>query len=318
MSTVVAFPEKRGEISFRHALMATDFSEASQRTLAWAKVFASIYASELVLVHVLTAKANRPVPLPPVLRESDAEWIAANRRLKDLAEDAHLEAVAHRCFVEEGDVWEALSAVIEREVIDLLVLGDHGCGGLKKLIVGSVAEELLRMAPCPTVIVGPDVPLPTAAMMKFNTILYVADFGPASIAAFNYALSLAEHCGAKLVLQHAMEPLSVLDTGPAAYGPGDYVARELLDWRSKAQAESLQKLKGLIPGDARLSSEPEFVVERAFLPDGIISAAARYAAELIVMGITKPRSPRLAAHLPGELVHEVICRAKCPVMTVRS
>jgi nucleotide-binding universal stress UspA family protein len=114
-----------------------------------------------------------------------------------------------------------------------------------------------------------------------------------------------------------MEPSTVLDVGPGAFAPGESAASELIEWRARAQAESLNKLKGLLPTDAKLACEPEYVVERAFLPDGILATATSHSADLIVMGVPRGHSPRLTAHTPGELIHEVICQAKCPVLTVR-
>jgi len=106
--------------------------------------------------------------------------------------------------------------------------------------------------------------------------------------------------------------------GPVAYGPADYAAKELVDWRTRAQDESLRRLKGLIAADTKLASPPQYVVERAFQPDGILRTAALHSAELIVMGLPKTRSPWLASHMPGDLVHEVIFQAECPVLTARN
>ena len=316
MSTVAEVIQQRKKIGFERILVATNFSETSRRALAYAVVLARVYNSELLLVHVLTPKQGRPRPRPPVLRKLDPERIAAGRQLKNLAVDAHLEGHSHRRIVEEGLVWEAIDSVIEREDIDALVLGDHGCGGLKKLIFGSVAEELLRLAGCPTLTVGPQVPMPSADVSGFTTILYVTDFGPASNAALPYALSLAENCRARLILLHTMEPSSILDIGPVSYGAPDHAAKELVDWRTRAQEESLRRLKGLIAPDTKLANPPQFVVDRAFQPDGILRTAAVHSPAVIVMGLRKTRSPRLASHMPGDLVHEVICQAKCPVLTV--
>jgi nucleotide-binding universal stress UspA family protein len=318
MSTVAASSERKERATFRRILIATDFSEASRRTVAHAVVLARMYGSELLLVHALMPNTKRPTPLPPVLREFDTERAKADRELRHLAEETHLESYPHRRIVEEGVVWEALNTVIGREDVDLLVLGDHGSSGWKRLILGSVAEEVLRLAGCPTLTVGPHVPTPSAGPSAFRTILYVTDFGPASNRALGYALSLAEESQAKLVLLHMMEPASVLDIGPTAYGPGDYAAKEVVDWRAKAQEESLRKLKGLLPADLKLACEPQYVAERAFLPDGILAVAAGHSAELIVTGVNRGHSPRLASHMPGDFIHEVICRANCPVLTLRN
>lgn len=318
MSTVAVVKEPEKKADFKHILMATDFSETSLRTLAYAAVLARTYGSELLLVHVLTPKQGQPVPQPPVLWEFDKERIAAGQQLKKFADEGHLEKHACRRIIEAGNMWDALDAIIGRESVDLLVLGDHGRGGLKKLIWGSIAEELLRLASCPTLTIGPQVATPNAEMSGFATILYVTDFGPAANAALPYALSLAESCKATLILLHTMEPSSLLDVGPVAYGPADYAAKELVDWRTRAQEESLRRLRGLIAADAKLASPPQYIVERAFQPDCILRTAALHSAELIVMGLPRTRSPRLASHMPGDLLHAVICQAKCPVLTVRN
>ena len=54
---------------------------------------------------------------------------------------------------------DVLASVIQRKNVDLLVLGTRGRGGLKKLALGSVAEEVLRLAPRPVLTIGPHVPV---------------------------------------------------------------------------------------------------------------------------------------------------------------
>src|SRR5690348_2231236 len=95
MSTVAVVTEPKERVGFKRVLMATDFSETSLRTLAYAVVLARIYGSELLLVHVLTPKQGQPVPQPPVLCEFDKERIAAGQRLKKFADEGHLEK--HAC-----------------------------------------------------------------------------------------------------------------------------------------------------------------------------------------------------------------------------
>jgi nucleotide-binding universal stress UspA family protein len=215
-------------------------------------------------------------------------------------------------LLEQGRVWDVLSAIMQWENTDLLVLGTHGCGGLKKLVLWSVAEEVLRLATCPVLTIGPNVPPADPTRTEFKVILFATDFGDASAKAFPYALSLAEDCQAKLILMHILPPMPVVDIGPSAYCPGVYVAQELMEW----QATRREEMSKMVPSDANLTSQLEYVVGTDFLPEGILGTAVAHDVELIVMGANRVPSARVTAHMPWKLTHDVVCGAKCPVLTV--
>jgi nucleotide-binding universal stress UspA family protein len=256
--------------------------------------------------------------MDPLPRELNRDRLEAEREMRRLEQEAHLRDLTHHGVIERGSVWEVLSSIIERDHPGLLVLGTRGRGGLKKLTLGSVAEEVLRLAACPVLTVGPNAGPPTSEVADFKNILFATDFGPASAKAFPYALSLAADCRAKLILLHMVPPMPVLDVGSAAYGPPTYVAEDLTEWQARMREESSRKLRELIPSNAKLAAQPEYVVDTSFLPEGILDTAALHKAELIVMGANRVRSPRLAAHIPWAVTHDILCEAKCPVLTVRS
>ena len=235
--------------------------------------------------------------------------------MKNLAEEARVDDLNHHVLLETGRVWDVLGSVIQGESVDLLVLGTHGRGGLKKIALGSVAEQVLRLAPCPVLTVGPHVPPAGSGPVKLRRILFATDFGEAANKAFPYALLLAEDYQAKLVLLHMVPPMPAADLGPAAYAPSCYAAEEYTNWQRTTRDESMRKLRKLLPPSAELAAEPEFIAGMDFLPGGILEIAAAHRIELIVMGANRTSSARMAAHIPWALAHEVICRAKCPVLT---
>jgi nucleotide-binding universal stress UspA family protein len=303
-------------VQFKHVVMATDFSDASQRALAFASAVAGRYGCVLSVVHAIPPEARTQIPLdrlPPELNR---------RRLEEQMKQIEARVWAHDCIerslIEQGPVWEVLASVLRREGVDLLVLGTHGRGGLKKLALGSVAEEVLRLATCPVLTVGPHVPAAEAGTAEFRRILFATDFGPACAKAFPYALALAEDYQAKLVLLHMIPPVPGIDLGTAAYGPSAYATEDFTKWQRTIRKDSLAKLSKLVPPDTRLAAEPEYVVGTDFLAEGILDTAEARASELIVMGVNQTSSPRVAAHMPWDLMHEVIGRAKCPVLTVRN
>lgn len=172
------------------------------------------------------------------------------------------------------------------------------------------------MRPVPVLTVGPTAIAVRSDMVTFSTILYATDFSPPSTNALPYALLLAQTCHARLVLLHMVPPMSVFDIGPAAVTPSLYAAEQLEEYRGRSAQESFHRLQQLIPADAKLDSAPEYFVETSFVPECILDTANACGAELIVMGANRTRAARLAAHIPWALTHDVLCQAKCPVLTV--
>ena len=201
--------------------------------------------------------------------------------------------------------------MIHEQNIELVVLGTHGRGGLKKLVLGSVAEEVVRRAGCPVITVGPHIDVPLSSTGEFHKILFATDFHPASAKAFEYALLLANQSQAKLILLHLMPPA-------ALPGPGRtfYHEKAINEWQARVRASTKQKLEELLPASVKLWSEPEYVVGFDFVAEGILKVAAEQKADLIVMGANRSMSAKVSAHVLGAVTHEVICHAKCPVLTV--
>jgi len=299
-------------VTFNNILLATDFSEVSKKAVPYAVAIANRYASKIYFAHVLPPKARMPIPIEPLPAELDRERVSAEVEMEIFLQNA-LVNVPHNVLLENGPIWDALSDLIQRDEIDLLVLGTHGRGGLKKVILGSVAEELFRLAPCPVLTVGPAVPAEPAGAKVFRRILFATDFGPASLHALQYAISLATESNARLILLHVVTPVPVVEVGPYWY-PGT----DLAEQQKTAQARYIGRLKDLIPPDANLPFDPEFLVDFDFAPDAIVRIAAASQADLIVMGVNQAASARASAHMPWATAHEVVCHAKCPVLTVRS
>ena len=315
MLTVAEKVTPKNHVGFKRVLVATDFSEASRKALAHALRIARRFAGDITLVHAIApAGAYQPIPMDPLPRELDRQLLQAEEEMTSLVKQQAIKDVPCHTVVQEGRVWDVLSTLMQEEHADLIVVGTHGRGGLKKIVLGSIAEQVVRLADSPVLTVGPQVPDPPSGEQSFSTILFATDFGPASAKAFPYALSLAEEYAAKLILLHVV-PLPVM--GPGAFGASEYAANELIQWESRVQEDSAQKLRDLIPPDAALACEPEYVVGTNFVPDGILSCAETNKADLIVMGVNAAGSARIASHFPWDLTHEVVCRANCPVLTVR-
>jgi len=299
-------------VSFKNILLATDFSEISRKALRYAAAIAASYGCRLYLVHVIPPEPRWPIPIEPEPPELRSDWLDAELAMKAFVSGDLVKTTRHEALLERGPIEDVMLDLMQRNDIGLLVLGTHGRSGLKKLILGSVAEQLFRLASCPVLTVGPGVP----AGMKENTfchILFATDFGEASLHALSHAITLASEQKTKLTLLHVVTPVPVVDGGPYWYVGTDVVDRE-----QTAQRKTVEKLKRLIPPGVKLQSAPEFVAAPDYVPGGILKVADGCQADLIVMGVKRVASVRTCAHLPWATAYEVVCRAKCPVLTVRA
>jgi nucleotide-binding universal stress UspA family protein len=318
MSAIAQIREQKQSVGFKHVLIATDFSAVSERALAYALPIVRRYGSEVSIVHAIPPVPREAITWDPLPRELDRQRLEAEQEMRRLAEETRIKDLNPHMWLEKGRIWDVVSSIIQRENNDLLVLGTHGRGGLKKLALGSAAEEMLRLAMCPVLTIGPNVPPADPTRTEFSAILFATDFGAASARAFPYALSLAVACQTKLMLLHMVPPIPVVVTGRFDDSPGIYPAPALTAWQVSTKGESIRRLRKLVPRDAKLTSQPEYVVGLDFLPEGILGTAEARKVDLIVMGANRVHSARMVAHIPWTVTHEVICKAKCPVLTVMS
>jgi nucleotide-binding universal stress UspA family protein len=300
--------------AFRHILVATDFSEASRRALCDALMLAADSHARLSVVHVLNPdRKYAALEHPP---ELDLDRIAAEKQIQALIRELGSEQKIDTMLVKHGPVAAQVAAVIEERGIDLLVIGTRGRGGLQKLALGSVAEELLRIAACPVMTIGPKADIAGITHGPgFHNILFATDFGKGSTKALPLALALAKGSHAKLILLHMMAPMPVASASLSAYAPATAAANEVEEWELTSRQRCLKQLRDCLPAEAHLP-KVEYVVGTDFLPEGILTASSKFKINLIVMGANRTASARAAAHIPWSAVHEVIRDAPCPVLTV--
>ncbi len=297
---------------FRHILVPVDFSYPSRRALAFATSLAP-KGAHLSVAHVMnTDWRYEMLENPP---EIDLERHDAKEKLNSLVGEFEEERKIDSILVRHGPIAQAILALAKEESSDLIVMGTHGRGGLSKLALGSVAEELLRSSSSPVLTVGPKAEI-TPAWPVFQTILFATDFGRGSTAALPLALTIASRYEAKLILMHMTSPIPAASDSLAAYAPASAAANELEDWETCSRNRSLQEFKQWLPRPTGLAQEPEYIVGTEFLSDAILEATHKRNIDLIVMGANKTSAPRLAAHIPWTAVHEVVHDAPCPVLTV--
>jgi nucleotide-binding universal stress UspA family protein len=144
---------------WKKILCAIDFSPPSRFALLQAAELAGSHGSELVLLHVREVPAVRAQLglVPPPLESYESEAADAWRQLERAGKAAEGIARSHVGvqMVEGSPVEDILRIAREREA-DLVVLGTHGRTGLRRAMLGSVAESVVRRAPCSVLVVRPE------------------------------------------------------------------------------------------------------------------------------------------------------------------
>lgn len=289
--------QARTRITLKNILFATDFSPAADLAAPIAVQIAQRYGAKVYGVHV-----NR---FDDYTATAPNAWVAmaeaAERESKEQAQrlNKQLEGVEHEAVIGEGNTWKVISDLIEKREIDLVVVGTRGRTGFEKVLLGSVAEQILRQSPCPVLTVGPHVNPWSEEYAKMREIVYATDLAADNPIAAPYAISLAQENQAHLVLLHVIE---------------DAKAGDLLD-NPKAVDLKERKLQQLVTEQAGLWCEPTYIVEQGAVAEKILDVAKRRHTDLIVMGARPARG--LATHLNMGTVHKVVSQATCPVLTVR-
>jgi nucleotide-binding universal stress UspA family protein len=285
----------------KSVLVATDFSDTSQKALRHALAIARHYGAKIYLAHVVSSLGFTLAGADALNAATEAAKRDANQLETRLVESGALAGLHHEFIVGQGAVWEVLNQVIRQEQVDLIVNGTHGRRALAKVLLGSVAEQIFRYADCMVFTVGPGSYQESRVddILPNRTFLFPTDFTEASLYALPYAISYANQFGAKLVLLH------VIPTAPNPKGLVHTAALKALEDVSR---------KGT------LKVKPEFVVE--YCPAGPISEKILETAEdlkvdLIVMGLRRSTHVEATSHVPWATAYEVVCGAGCPVVTAR-
>jgi nucleotide-binding universal stress UspA family protein len=192
--------------------------------------------------------------------------------------------------------------------VDLIVMGTHGRRGFKRLLLGSVAETVLREAPCPVLTVPPRAPAESSQVVAFKRILCPIDFSPSAHYALAVALDLARQSDGAVTLVHVIEWLAEEDPPTSAHF-------NVAEFRRQMREDAERRLDALVAAESRTWSEIENVVVSGRAYREILRAAETGRADLIVMGAQGRGGVDLA--LFGSTTQQVVRGAPCPVLTVR-
>jgi nucleotide-binding universal stress UspA family protein len=305
-------------MKIEHILCPVDFSDASAHAADLARMIAGWYGARLTALHV-TAPMIAPIPgFPAAGFPASIGGDEADRRR--LAEETA--AVFHHngpaapavdVVVTTGRAAEEILETARQLNADLIVAGTHGSSGFERLLLGSVAEKVLRKASCPVITVPPRAH--ASSQLPFKHIVCAVDFSPCSMVGFEHALSLAQEADASLTIVHVLEWPWPEPPAPAFEALPNEVAFSLAAYRKEREADARARLDRLLPADARNWCSPQTRLRHGKPYVELLKAAADVPADLIVVGVSGRSAFDRA--LFGSTTAHVVRAATCPVLTVR-
>ncbi len=284
-------PQSAALPAFARILLVTDFSPTSVTAAPFAALMAEYYGAFVVVAHVIPVEPQAD-GAAQAQTDIDKAREAAEAQLQKFVAETTLGECNYETVVAQGSVWEVLAGIVEQKLIDLIVLGTHGRSGVGKLLMGSIAQRIFSLAPCPVLSVSPRARRSWGPDHRLSRVLYATDFSPASLKALPYALSLARVSHAELVLLHAPES--------DAASSNDIV----MGYH--------QHLSALIPPEHRSWCRSDTLVTPGDPARAILEAAAKNNADLIVLGAHAYQGSLAHFQVPLSIAYRVVAHAPCP------
>lgn len=287
--------EMKRHVAFKNILFATDLDVSANRALPFAVALGDRYGAKLYVAHVIPPEVYAfadPESVDRILKEARDR---ASCALEQLISPLRHRAQSCETLLGDGDVVEVLTGFIRSHGADLVVVGTNSRAGLGKMLLGSVAEEIIRVAPCSVLTIGPHVMAGKSAEVR--NIVWATDFSRGSLRSAEFAVSLAYEYQAHLTLVQVVGGLLTRSSN---------LAIQL----------TAKRLREMIPSEPPLLYEPQVLVEIGSAADRILHVATDLAADIIVMGRRGAGAfARTASHF-GSIAHKVVSLAVCPVLTV--
>jgi len=289
-------------------LCPVDFSEPSRRALACATSLATWYVAQVTALHVTEpAHALAGALLDGgFLPDGPSVDFAELRRRVRHELPTPPDGASLTADVIVGRPAESIVAYADSARPDLLVIGTRGTSGFRHLVLGSVAEAVLREARCPVLTIPPGAgPNPA---FPFRSVLCATDFSAASFGALRTAASLTRDAIGDVTVVHVLDETEENEL---------FVARPYDVHRHAAQREmqAEESLRQMAERAFFGAQTPVLRVLRGKPDAEILRMAAAMHADLIVLGVTGQND--FHSRVFGSTTNSVIRAASCPVLTAR-
>jgi nucleotide-binding universal stress UspA family protein len=147
-------------MKIRSILFPTDFSECANYALSYASGFARDAGASIICVHVVEtvvptvgySGVTEPLPMGDISEQLEE---SATRELPKIAQHDECSGLSVEQVIVHGDASSEIVRVARERKVDLIVIASHGRTGLGRMLFGSTAEQVVRHAPCPVLVVKP-------------------------------------------------------------------------------------------------------------------------------------------------------------------
>jgi nucleotide-binding universal stress UspA family protein len=271
---------------------------ANERAFAFALAQATEFGADLILFHAYDTLA---VTASETSGIRYYDYAAAARfemeNLEPLAQRVRAAGICCEVIVRPGLPADQILAYLREREVDRVVMGTHSPGPIGKLLVGSVAEAVLRTARVPVYIVGPEVVDGEYRRFAIRTILCAVSLQEASHIVAEFAAELAAQHSARLILQHVIRPQE---------------RHEFLAGRTIDEVEA--DLLGLVPVELQGKISVQTILVPGDPTEELLYQSRAQLADLIVLGAQGASA--FAAITRHGVVYKVLAHAQCPVITL--
>lgn len=300
-------------IEIKQILCPVDFSAPSCHAFDHAVAIARWYESTITLLYVhpvVPVAAFAPgAPSFPPLVVAPADRDLVRESMRQLVEHQDRSGVAVRFDIAEGSAAPEIVYQAARLSADLIVLGTHGRSGFERLVLGSVAEKVVRQAACPVLTVPPRAP-DAARVALFKNILCATDFSDSATRALHYAMSIAQEADARLTVVHVAE---ITSEGEGQFVSGSDALRQ---YAVATEAQRTALLRAAVPDAVRAYCTVDTVLAKGRPDREILRLADERKSDLVVIGVHgRDVADRM---LFGSTTQHVVRQAACPVLTLRT
>jgi nucleotide-binding universal stress UspA family protein len=279
-------------------LVATDLGDID-RLFPLALLQARESGARLILLHVLTMSNSMTVDAGGLPYFNPTEAIGyTEKHLQTFAAEARRAGITCEVLVHQGSAPQQILAAARRLGVDRILLGTRSRGKWGKLLLGSVAEQVLRSVAVPVMTVGPEAHESLLRSGALRTVLHATSLSKASRPSAALAFEIAQMAAARLVLMHVLPHTSNAST---------FTATQM---RNYAERE----LRNLIPAEAPAWCVVDTVVTVGDPVTEIQAQAYASRADLIVLGAEKASA--LATLARDGVAYRVIAHSHCPVLTI--
>jgi nucleotide-binding universal stress UspA family protein len=281
-------------------LVATDLSDLDH-LMPFALEEAGETGARLILLHVLSPSATITADAAGMPYYDTVGALAiADRMLQPWCVASIRRGIRCDALVREGNPTQQIAAAVRQFHADRVLLGTRSRGKIGKLLIGSVAEQVLRSVYLPVITVGPEAHLPVDKSRE-RIVLHATTLRETSRPSAALACQIATAQRSKLVLLHVLPPIAEMERKRMPTGLDSAAMQELNAIASETSV------------GCRSAVEP--VVAHGNPSIEILALAQQRHANLIVLGAT-PRSV-FESLTRDRTVHRVLAHARCPVLTLR-